>query len=153
MKFIKLTKGKKVKVDDDDFLILSKHKWYFDRYAKRDTKIDGKKVQIRMHRQILDIKKGFFTDHINGDVLDNRKSNLRICNKVQNGANRVRYRNNKSGFKGVYWDKERNLFAANLRFQGKTIHLGRFKNNKDAAIAYNREAKISFGEFALLNKV
>lgn len=92
-------------------------------------------------------------DHINRIKDDNRWINLRECTHSQNQANSVPFKNNKSGFKGVYWEKERNKWISTIRCEGKKFFLGRFKDVLDATVAYNKKSKELFGEFAYINDV
>jgi hypothetical protein len=98
MKEIKLTKGKTAIVDDEDFDRLSQYKWQFAviGYARRTVYVKGKKGRqtLYMHRDILATPSDMFTDHINGNRLDNRKENLRVCTQAENNRNR-RYGNRK----------------------------------------------------------
>jgi len=91
-------------------------------------------------------------DHINGIRTDNRKENLRPCTRKQNNMNKHATRN-KSGYKGVYWDKEHKKWRAGICYNNKSINLGYYKNINDAARAYNVMAKELFGEFAHLNQI
>lgn len=152
MRKIKLTRGKEAIVDDDDFEYLNKFKWHYQAqggYAFR-AKQHGAR---QMHRTIVNCPGGKFVDHINGDGLDNRKSNLRICTKAQNGMNRGRQKQNKSGFKGVVWNMRLKKWIAQIGCKGikKTMHIGVFNSPIDAAVAYDNEAKKIHGEFAKLN--
>jgi len=146
MKKIYLTQGKVTIVDDDMFEELSKFKWSFlsSGYARRAV---GQK-SILMHREIMKATVGGYVDHINGNKLDNRKSNLRICTMYENGANRGVNKNNKSGYKGVSWDSQRNKWFAKVEHAGKQIALGRYENIKDAVSAYEKASSDIFGEFA-----
>lgn len=87
-------------------------------------------------------------DHINGDGLDNRWSNLRLATHAQNRANSRRQKNNTSGFKGVVWDKARGKWIAAIRADGKGIYLGRFNTPEAAHAAYVAAAERHFGSFA-----
>ena len=97
-----------------------------------------------MHRVVMNTPKGMDTDHINGDKLDNRKCNLRVCtrsqNKVSGSLNR---KDNKSGTKGVHYDKSRGKWMAFLRAHGKFRNLGRFNHKEDAIIA-RKEAELEY---------
>jgi hypothetical protein len=150
MKEIPLTQGKFALVDDEDFEWLSQWRWHFDHkgYAIRDTQ----EHTIYMHRLIANIPEGLFTDHINGNGLDNRRKNLRPCNTAQNSANQRIRKDNTSGYKGVTWDTERKIWAAQCHTVGrKHIFLGRFENIEDAARAYDKKAIELHGEFARTN--
>ncbi len=148
--------GRVAVVDESDFDFLNQWHWWIDgKYAVRIVKKSGQKPKrFYMHRVILNTPDGMETDHINGDKLDNRKSNLRICTRLENCHNRKKYRNGiKSKFKGVSVFKGTGRFCAYLRNCGKKIHLGYFDSEDDAARAYNEHAKRMFGEFARLNCV
>ena len=155
-----------VHIDDEDYEKLSKYKWYISKgrntfYVHRDIhirSIKGKtsKKVMSIHRQImrLDFGDKLVVDHINGDGLDNRKENLRVCTNIQNCQNRVNNRENcTSEYKGVYWDKSRSLWASEIKVNTKKTYLGRFKNENDAALAYNIAAIKYFGEYAKLNVI
>ena len=113
------------------------------------TKPNGKKVQI--HRIIIGTKRGMDIDHINGDRLDNRKSNLRFATRSQNAANSPERKTNTSGFKGVCPIHEK--WVAQINCLGNHYHLGYFDNRVDAAKAYNSAAREYFGEFAYQNPI
>ena len=105
-----------------------------------------------MHRVILNTPMGMDTDHINGNGLDNRRCNLRICTHAENISNQRKYSNTMlSKFKGVSWDKSRNRWIVYIGVHPKRIFLGRFKTEIDAAIAYDNAARKYFGEFACTN--
>ena len=87
-------------------------------------------------------------DHINGVRTDNRWVNLRSATRTQNTYNRCAQRNNKSGYKGVFFHKRANRWQAVIGVDGKRIHLGCFRSPELAAAAYARAAKIHHGDFA-----
>lgn len=158
MKEIPLTQGKVALVDDEDYGWLNQWKWCAYKggnssYAVRGIKKNGKRTLSKMHREILGTPKGMLTDHRNSNGLDNRRDNLRICNKFQNGMNRGKNDNNKSGYKGVCWHKASKKWRASIHINGKQIHLGLFNANKEAAIIYNEAAIKHFGEFGRLNDI
>ena len=102
-KSIPLTKGKFALIDDEDYDWLMQWKWvYSNGYAFRWSK-GGKKYRkgTFMHRMICNTSVGMLTDHINGNKLDNRRSNLRICTASDNQANRIKLHKTSSSFKGV----------------------------------------------------
>lgn len=95
-------------------------------------------------------------DHINGDTLDNRKQNLRICTKAENNRNRrVNSRLGTVPYKGVYKRKNSkiNSYRASVSYQDKTYNLGHYNTPEEAAEVYNNKATELFGEFANLNKI
>ena len=154
MKQIKLTKGKYALVDDSDFKELSKYKWYFDgRYAMTSVKEFNEWKMVHMHRFLLSAPKDMETDHINCNMLDNRKENLRVCTGSQNQMNREVNRNNTSGYKGVSFNKRRRVWYAYIKLNYKLTYLGQFTDKKKAAFAYNYAALKFVGEFAKLNEV
>ena len=162
MKEIMLTKGRKAIIDDEDFEKLSHYKWCVDikrlgiqEYALTANWINGKSNNIMMHRLIMNLKKldKRFIDHINGNGLDNRKINLRICTRSQNQWNSKKHKKCISKYKGVSWDKTRNRWQCHIKFHYISINLGRYKSETDAAIAYNNAALKYHGDFARLNEL
>ncbi|MEE8382187.1 MAG: AP2 domain-containing protein [Thermodesulfobacteriota bacterium] len=158
MKEIKLTQGKVVIVDDEDFELLNKWKWRFDYkgYAIRSVNFsDGTKGSLYMHRLLLGIQKGDRrqSDHIDGNGLNNQKTNLRACSSSENLCNRGIPKNNTSGYKGVKWHKGEQKWAAAIKKNGKYISLGYYNDKKEAAKIYNEAAIEHHGDFAFLNAI
>jgi hypothetical protein len=159
MRGIALTQGKVALVDDEDYAWLTEWKWcaHWDGhnwYAIRSRGDPGtrKTISFKMHREILNVPKGMQTDHINGQGLDNRRSNLRICTQAQNVHNRGKLRNNVSGFKGVCWHTG-GFWTAQIYLNNRRHHLGSFDDPIDAAKAYNEAALRLHGEFAKPNAI
>ena len=164
MKEIKLSQNKVTQVDDEDFEFLNKWKWIADKgkytfYATRnDRSIPGKQKKIRMHRVILSLTDSkIIADHRDRNGLNNQRDNLRIATLSQSNANRKSHKNSTSKYLGVnlkihkksgkvytYWE-------AKIHTGGKQKTLGRFKNEIDAAKAYNKAASEIHKEFANLN--
>jgi hypothetical protein len=110
--------------------------------------------RTRMHRLILNIDDSLLVDHINHNTLDNRLINLRQCTRTTNAQNSIKkdYKCT-SKFKGVNYRKDRKYWRAYITVNKKTINLGIFSIEKEAAKAYNEAASRYFGEFACLNKI
>jgi hypothetical protein len=143
MQYVKLTKGEFAIVDNEDFDNINQYKWYFCKgYAVRD--IGGRKNRktIYMHRLINGTPEKMETDHINRNKLDNRKCNLRSVDKMLNSINRGKNKNNKSGFKNIYFEKCSGKWRLELTVKNKNYRLGRFLNIKDAVNAQQRYEKM-----------
>lgn len=157
MKQIELTQGEVALVDDADYDDLMKYKWCLIQktdtlfYACRNNWYDGKSHNITMHQQILGFIKGMEVDHRDGNGLDNRRSNLRHCTHQENTRNQKLNKNNKCGFKGVYWGKALKKWRVAINVNGEVIRLGGFFCVIKAARAYDAAAKKYFGEYARLN--
>lgn len=89
-------------------------------------------------------------DHINRIKNDNRIINLRQATNSENSRNRGKLSTNKSGFKGVYFSKQKRKFRACILIEGKYVHLGYFETPELAANAYSDRARIHHGEFCCL---
>lgn len=157
MKKIPLTKGKVALVDDDDFAFLSQWKWCSDSkgYAFRSEKRSEtgrlKRKGIYLHRVVMGSPEGKQIDHINGDILDNRKSNLRVASHSENMRNRKLQKNNSTGYKGVWFNKKKGLFVATIKIDGKTRTIKHTRTAEEAAEAYNVKAQEVYGSFARIN--
>lgn len=139
MKIIKLTQGYNTIVDDADFQYLSKWKWFYNKgYVRRSDYSTGKLIKIYMHREIMKPPKGMVIDHIDSDKLNNQRSNLRICTHQQNQCNRKKYKNNKSGYKGVSFNKRDCKWVAGIGVGGMKKHLGSFTTAEEASKAYEQ---------------
>jgi hypothetical protein len=136
-------------VDDEDFVSLSSLNWHLGGSKGYATAFVGEKT-IYMHRVILSATSNERVDHINGNALDNCSSNLRLCSQSQNLMN-ARPRKHSSKFKGVAWSANRKKWFVSIRKDGKTVPLGRFSDEPEAARAYDRAATCMFGEFAKTN--
>lgn len=154
MKLIEIitTKGLKTNalISDEDLNMLCQFKWYLDSkgYAYM-TKRMGKGIRktTRMHRLIMNAPKNMCVDHINGNTLDNRRENLRLCSNAENSKNLKLAKNNKSGFRGVSWFSKSGKWRAVITCDGKYQHLGLFESKNQAIEAYVQKAKELYGEF------
>jgi hypothetical protein len=155
---IPLTQGLVAEVDND-CAWLRQWRWHASghhprtglRYAQRSMRVGGKKIIIYMHRVILNAPDGAKVDHADGDGLNNRWANLRLCNHAQNIANANRPLGT-SGYRGVTYAKRSGNWAAQITTNGSPRRgLGRFSTAADAARAYDDAAFAAWGAFARLN--
>jgi hypothetical protein len=162
LKEIPLTKGYVAIVDDIDFPVVSQFKWHFREtskntgYASRSV-YKPKRQAILMHRFILGITDSkLVVDHINGNTLDNRRSNLRVCTIAQNTRNQKVNKKRSdcsSVYKGVYKHKHLDKWQSFIYVGKRLKYLGTFESEIEAARAYNEAASFYFGEFARLNVI
>ena len=106
-----------------------------------------------MHREIIEVPDGMFVDHINHRGLDNRKANVRPATPADNARN-ARYpkrKNATSKYRGVWYNKKKKRFRAVIGINNTRKIIGNYKNEIDAAKAYDKAAKKYYGEFAMLN--
>lgn len=170
---IELSKGKFATIDDCDISDVNKYSWSikFSRgklYSKSRIVIDKKIKYVDLHRFIMRPLANMLVDHIGGNGLNNRRSNLRICTRSENNHNCVKQKRSESIYKGLTKTKQQNkiklksgeikicdkkyiYWVAKIVVGNKRIFLGSFKNEKDAAIAYNNAAIKYYGEFANIN--
>lgn len=149
-----LARGQTALVDEEDYPRLSKHKWYLSTFGyvvRAGPRKNGWQTKIYMHREVMSATEGMVVDHIRPDnKLDNRKSNLRPATVRQNGANRrVNQGEKTSRYKGVCWLRRLRKWRAYIG--QRSISLGVYVSEEEAAHVYDRKAKELYGEFALLN--
>lgn len=152
--YISLTNGYVTVVNQDDLPILDGMRFHAEDgkfplvYAVSRSK--GKDL-LRMHRILIGAKKGQKVDHIDGNGLNNRRSNLRFATSQQNGRNCRKPINNTSGYKGVTWNKRGRKWVAQIMFCKKKIGLGRYKTATSAYAAYCIASALLHGEFGRTN--
>jgi hypothetical protein len=115
---------------------------------------NGKWTTVKLHRWITNSNDGQIVDHISHETLDNRKSmNLRVCTKGENTRNQRPRKGCSSIFKGVHMQSRKRKWVARIKVKEKSIYLGVFDTEIDAALAYNEAAKMHHGEFSMLNNI
>lgn len=152
MKEIKLTQGKVALVDDWEYETLSDYLWHADLKGKVYYAVRTN-PRAYMHHLLLPAISGYQVDHVDRNGLNNQKHNLRYCTYEQNQMNRRIQSGGTSRYKGVSWDKHKCKWEVNIRRKPRSVFLGYFKSEKEAALAYNCAALQYFGEFARLNIV
>lgn len=159
MKTIKLSDNQLTIVDDEDYeYVCSFGVWHSMKPRTGETYYAERKIKsktTRMHRLISErihgpLQKGFEVDHVNGQGLDNRRENLRVCSRRNNSRNSVS-KGGASGYKGVKKLSNCERWSARIKVNYKEIYLGCFTSAEKAALAYNEAASKHFGEFARLN--
>lgn len=145
-----ISKGLFTIIDTEDFERLKSEgltKWFAQKSGKRfyvSRRINGNGKSY-LHRHLMNAPSGLCIDHINGDSLDNRKANLRVCSHRENSRNKAK----ENGYKGV--TKVRKSYSAQIQFNGIHVNLGTFSTPSDAARMYDFAAAIFFGDFAAFN--
>jgi hypothetical protein len=154
MKEIPLTQDKTALVDDADYGWLSEFTWHAVKawstfYAATNVRLpSGGRIKAYMHRMILGLEGDMESDHRNHNGLDNQRFNLRPVTTSQNQMNATIRNNNTTGIKGVYFNKARKTWTAQIKVRGRHICLGCFHDIEDA-IKARLVAQLSyFGEFA-----
>lgn len=141
---LKLVSGEFTLIDKEDYLKVSKFKWFLDKsngYVRRNYK------SIYLHRFLLNPEKNLVVDHINGNTLDNRRKNLRAVSRSENGRNKKLNSNNTSGYQGVYFHKKTKKWKAAISINAKSVHIGLFFTKEEAYEAYRKEYNKYFKNF------
>ena len=135
----------KILIDEEDVPIIFNQQWHFDTYCRSNE------VGL-LHRYILKNElqdhEDLVVDHKNRNTTDNRKSNLRLATKSENGYNAKTRRNNSSSVMGVCWKYDKNKWKAYITIKGKQVHIGYYDNFKDAVIARLQKENNICGDFA-----
>ena len=131
-------------IDLDDVGKVKNYRWGL---TDRDKYVEMRRPRTKLHRFIMDCPDDMVVDHINGDGLDNRKSNLRICTQAENTRNHSKPCNNTSGYIGVSYGEPYGKWHAYITYNGRRITLGYYDTIVEAAEA-RRQAEIEyFGEY------
>lgn len=138
-------------IDDDSYEKVKHWVWRLNKYGYVSRREKDKRIFL--HREIMQTPEGYITDHINGNKLDNLKSNLRVATDRENVWNQGIRSDNSSGYRGVYFRKDRKRWSAEIKKDGKKYALGCYSSAEMAAKAYNTKAKELFGEYARLNSI
>jgi hypothetical protein len=160
MTTIYTAKGHAIQLDDSKVDDLCAYVWHVTSAGYVASNVDhplkpGKRTLLLMHRRIMGLEFGDRrqVDHIDGDRLNNKLENLRLCNSQQNQWNQRLNRQSTTGLKGVYFVKRNNRWVAAMKIDGRDVTIGMFSDPMAAAHAYNKAAIAQFGEFAVLNPV
>ncbi len=152
---VRLAKERGVAWVDEDVCpsVVASGPWYLHPkgYAARPVLRDGIRSTEKLHQFLMGYRDGYTVDHINGDGLDCRRSNMRWATKSQQQANQGLSRANTSGYRGVSWVPRKSKWLSRIKTNRVQVHLGYFMTPGDAARAYDRKALELFGEFARLN--
>ena len=142
----------------EDFHIVSSHNWHAKVSHGHPSAVvasavsnNGKRYELYLHREIMGLERGVgIVDHIDGNPLNNRRENLRICSVGENNRNTNPHgrKNNKSGRVGVFWHEKLKKWVAVIRCNNVSKHLGVFEQFADAVSARVEAEKKYFGEFA-----
>jgi hypothetical protein len=161
MKEIPLTQGYVALVDDGDYQRINQFKWHVKINRRADGSIravyakscaKGITKNVRMHRFLLGVSDPEVqVDHEDRNGLNNQRHNLRIASSQQNQCNRPKQNNNVSGFKGVFWNSQKQRWNAKIQHENKQVHIGFFMKVEEAARAYDKAAQKLHGKFAALN--
>jgi len=151
-RFIPLTQGQIAIVDLEDFERLSQWVWFamWNPHTRgfRAARTEERR-HVYMHQEIMGFKG---VDHRDHNELNNRKENLRKCTPLTNAHNQRKRRKGSSRYKGVFWHKQAHKWIARIRIpRGKLKHIGCFLSEKEAAKAYDQNARHFHRDFAFLN--
>lgn len=159
-RLIRVSRGEYAIVDEKNFERLNKYRWHLHVDNKSGVcyvyryKGTYKQKTIKMHSEVMGITDNTPVDHIFHDGKDNTENHLRICTISQNNKNqKVNSSRGTSKYKGVHFDKRTGKWVAQINSKGKRIYIGSFETQKLAAIAYNEQAIIEYGEYCDLNVI
>lgn len=149
-----------VKVDPGDVPVLERYTWrpHIDIYGRISgiyttmAHENGRRRSVYMHRLLMQPGPDTFVDHINGDVFDNRRINLRFATREENARNYKKPVTNTSGFKGVSYNKSKNRWSDTISIgKGMQARVGYWRTVEDSVQAYDVACLIAHGDFARPN--
>lgn len=144
-------KGSRILFDSADLELVSQYIWSENDQGYAQARPTDKSLSpMTMHRLLLNFP-AKAVDHKNGNRLDNRRSNLRIVTPTQNVQNSGIRRDSTTGYKGVYFDKNRQKYRVKIVVNGKAKYLGQYRTAEEGGRAYDKAAAFYFGEFARPN--
>lgn len=143
---IKVKGGIFALIDEEDLELVNKYTWH-----TCDKGYPRNRYYGRMHRHIMGNPLGMVVDHINGNKLDNRRQNLRVCTQAQNCRNRSSAAGSTSKFKGVSWNQRKQRWIVSIKYYEKTVYIGSYKSEELAALCYNIASQELHGEFGKKN--
>lgn len=158
--FVPLSRHKVAVIDVEDWDVVRPYKWHahvhrggFCAARNSERTSEGKRKTIRLHRVLMGAPADQEVDHEDGNPLNDKRNNLRLCTPRQNSFNTQKRKNTLCKYKGVRWHKSANGWQAFIQQNNpkRFFHLGIFLTAEDAAQAYDTAAQQRFGEFAKLN--
>ena len=146
-----------VLISECDFEKVSAHNWFLTFSNKSDGPYFAyrtprpERKDILLHRFIVNCPSGYCVDHANGNTLDNRRENLRICTQAENRFNSRKSKSNTSGYKGVSYSSHAKKWRSQIKRNNKIIHLGYYDTPEKAYEAYVAASKKYHGEFGRIS--
>lgn len=147
------SKNEKIYIDAEDYDKVKDYCWSVAKNGYAVARCGIKDAPILMHRIIMDAKEEDVIDHRNHEILNNRKTNLRLCDNYKNMANQSLSKANTSGFKGVYWDKEKELWNVKIGYNNKQIHIGYYSDYEKAIEARMKAEEEYFKEYSYYKSI
>lgn len=147
--------GKIALVDDDMYDFLASSKWHYnDGYARCALKQpDGSYKRFSMHRLVIKVEPHELVDHIDGNMLNNQRANLRSANRQNNRYNMALRKDSTTGYKGVHWSKSKAKYEVYISKDGKRFTIGTTTDKEEGAYLYDQFALALFGEYARFNVI
>lgn len=133
-------------VDESDHARLSAFRWLWDgKYVIRNSKRNGRPCNVKLHHDVVGKRPPLVVDHINGNKLDNTRSNLRHCSKSLNTANYHARTRSASGLRGAFKERAKRKYSSHIIVNKKYVYLGTFSSALDAHAAYQTARHTYYG--------